>query len=122
MKEGRARKESIQIVVGSESLMVRKEVRSMLDKWVQDQVDKGSDLRWTSGTVQLMRWRKWTLNRSPHGNKKCREQRGRETWKYTVTVGLPEKGMTSTRRVNAMVTEQWYRHVLKRTSTSGSVR
>lgn len=33
--------------------------------------------------------RKWTVNRSPHGNKTAREQRGREEWKRSRT----RKGM-----------------------------
>lgn len=31
--------------------------------------------------------RKWTVNRSPHGNKTAREQRAREQWKRTRTRG-----------------------------------
>lgn len=30
--------------------------------------------------------RKWTVNRSPHGNKTAREQRGREEWKRSRTM------------------------------------
>lgn len=29
--------------------------------------------------------RKWTVNRSPHGNKTAREQRGRDEWKRSRT-------------------------------------
>lgn len=29
------------------------------------------------------KYRRWTLNRSPHGNKTAREQFGRQTWKRT---------------------------------------
>ena len=34
--------------------------------------------------------RKWTVNRSPHGNKTARDQRGREEWKVGRVVGRRE--------------------------------
>ena len=42
--------------------------------------------------------RKWTVNRSPHGNKTAREQRGREEWKRRREVRSRKEGERRERR------------------------
>lgn len=45
--------------------------------------------------------KKWTLNRSPHGNKTAREQRGREMWSRKRSVGgLLEEERVGRRNMN----------------------
>lgn len=45
---------------------------------------RGVSVRRRKKERRMMKRRKWTLNRSPHGNKTAREQRGREEWKLSM--------------------------------------
>lgn len=53
--------------------------KKVREERVDKEMNQGVDPKGLS--MEKVKERKWTLNRSPHGNKTAREQFGRQVWK-----------------------------------------